>query len=218
MNGDYQYYVALPLFLLTLGIGLYNFFALDRGGKIICFLLFTEIVNESIAWYTAKKFHTNIPEYNIYSLVELAITCWYFNNIIDTFKRKNIGFYIGAIGVSLGILDIMFLEHIDVLNSYFLFLEGFLIIGMCLFAFFRLLLKHDELRLFKYAHFWLICIFLFFWCITYLSWGLYDIIGRNFSQYIPIISFCIWIVNIMTYSGIGLIFFLYPKMQHSGNK
>jgi len=218
MNGDYQYYVAFPLFLLTLGIGLYNFPSMDKGGKIICFLLFTEILNESIALYTATKFHTNIPEYNIYSLVELSITCWYFNNIIDTFKRKNIGFYIGVVGVGLGILDLIFLEHINVMNSYFLFLEGFLIIGMCLFAFFRLLLKHDELRLFKYTHFWFICIFLFFWCITYLSWGLYDIIGKNFSQYIPIISFCIWMVNIITYGGIGLIFFFYPKMQNSDDK
>lgn len=218
MNGDYQYYVAIPLFLLTLGIGLYNFPILDKGGKIICLLLFTEIINESIAWYSAKKFHTNIPVYNIYSLIEFSITCWYFNNVIDTFKKRKIGFYICLLGVGLGILDILFLEHINVLNSYFLFLEGFLIIGMCLFAFFRLLLKHDELKLYRYSHFWLISIFLFFWCITYLSWGLYNIIGKNFAEYIPIISFSIWLVNVITYGGIGCIFFLYSKMQNSVNR
>lgn len=216
MNGDYQYYVALPLFLITLGIGLYNFKKLDIGGRIICVLLLTEILNESIAWYTAKKYHTNIAEYNIYSLIEFSITCWYFNNVIDIFKKKKIGLYIGVCGVIFGILDILLVEHLNVLNSYFLFLEGFLIIGMCLFAFFRLLLKHEEMRLFRYPHFWLISIFLFFWCITYLSWGLYNILGTRFSQYIPIISFCIWLVNIITYGGIGSIFLLYPKLQERG--
>jgi len=205
----------MPLFLVALGIGLYNFRKFDRASKIIWFLLLTETLNESLAQYMAAKYHNNIAVYNIYSLIEFSIVCWYFNNVIDYFSKYNIGFYIGLIGVIFGIIDMTLLQPIDVLNSFFLFFEGFCIIGMCLFAFFRLLLKHEELRIFRYHHFWFISIFLFFWCITYLSWGLYNILGTNFSQYIPLITVLIWIVNIITYGGIGSIFLLYPKLQQS---
>jgi len=205
----------MTLFLAALGIGLYNFRKFDKGSKIIWFLLLTETLNESLAQYMAAKYHNNIAVYNIYSLIEFSIVCWYFNNVIDYFSKYNIGFYIGLIGVIFGIIDMTLLQPIDVLNSFFLFFEGFCIIGMCLFAFFRLLLKHEELRIFRYHHFWFISIFLFFWCITYLSWGLYNILGTNFSQYIPLITVLIWIVNIITYGGIGSIFLLYPKLQQS---
>jgi len=206
----------MTLFLAALGIGLYNFRKFDKGSKIIWFLLLTETLNESLAQYMAAKYHNNIAVYNIYSLIEFSIVCWYFNNVIDYFSKYNIGFYIGLIGVIFGIIDMTLLQPIDVLNSFFLFFEGFWIIGMCLFAFFRLLLKHEELRIFRYHHFWFISIFLFFWCITYLSWGLYNILGTNFSQYIPFITILIWIVNIITYGGIGSIFLLYPKLQERG--
>lgn len=216
MNSNYQFFIAIPLFLLSLGIGLYNFKKFDRPSKIIWFLLLTEILNESMAQYMAIKFRNNIAEYNIYSLVEFSIVCWYFNNVIDYFSKYKVGFYIWLIGLCFGIIDMTLLQPIDELNSYFLFFEGFCIIGMCLFAFFRLLLKNDDLKLFKYHHFWFISIFLFFWCITYLSWGLYNILGTHFSRYIPIITILIWIVNIITYGGIGTIFLLYPKLQSSG--
>ncbi|MBS1689380.1 MAG: hypothetical protein JSS96_11690 [Bacteroidetes bacterium] len=206
----------MTLFLAALGIGLYNFRKFDRGSKIIWFLLLTETLNESLAQYMAAKYHNNIAVYNVYSLIEFSIVCWYFNNVIDYFSKYNLGFYIGLTGVIFGVIDMTLIQPIDMLNSFFLFFEGFCIIGMCLFAFFRLLLKDEELRIFRYHHFWFISIFLFFWCITYLSWGLYNILGTNFSQYIPIITVLIWIVNIITYGGIGSIFLLYPKLQERG--
>jgi len=216
MDLTYEFYIEIPVFSTSLIIGLYNFKKIDTASKIICVLLIAELLNESIAYYMAKKYHNNLAEYNIYSLIEFSIICWYFNNVIDVFIRKKIGTYIGIIGVAFGIINIIFIQHIHVLNSYFLFVEGVFTIGMCLFAFFRLLLKQEELRIFRYHHFWFISIILFYWCITYLSWGLYDILGTKFNQYISIISLLIWLVNVITYGGIGSIFLLYPKLQERG--
>lgn len=217
MDLTYEYCIEVPVFSFSLAIGLYNFKKIDKASKILCILLFAELLNESIAYYMAKKYHNNLAEYNIYSLIEFSMICWYFNNAIDVFHEKKIGTYIGIIGVIFGLINILFIQHIHVLNSYFLFVEGVFTIGMCLFAFFRLLLKQEELRIFRYPHFWFISIILFYWCITYLSWGLYDVLGIEFSQYISIISLLIWLVNIITYGGIGTIFLLYPKLQ-AGDK
>jgi hypothetical protein len=213
MDPTYEYYIEIPVFTVSILIGLVNFKRLDAGSRILCFLLIAELVNESIAYYMAKKYHNNLAEYNIYSLIEFAIICWYFNNVIDVFRHRKFGTYIGAVGILFGIANLIFIQHLHVLNSYFLFVEGVLTIGMCLFAFFRLLLKQEELKIFKYHHFWFISIILFYWCITYLSWGLYDILGTEYGQYIAIISLMIWSVNILTYAGIGAIFLLYPKLQ-----
>lgn len=174
-----------------------------------------DIINESIAFYMTKKYHTNIAEYNVYGLFEFLILCYYFNSVIDIFSKHKLGFYIAAIGIGFGVIDILLIQHLDVLNSYFLFVEGFCVIGMCLFAFFRLLLKNEELKSFRYPHFWFISIILFYWCITYLSWGLYDILGERFHEYISMISLSIWMVNIVTYGGLGSVFLMYRKIPNS---
>jgi len=208
--GHYIYFTSL----LFAGVyGVYRFHKLDTPARILVVLVCCDFINEIIAYYLAKKYHNNLPLYSIYSLIEFAFICVYFNETIDIFNKKKIGFYIGTIGVTLGVCNIIFFQPLNSLNSYFLLFEAILVIGMSLFAFFRLLLKEDTLQVFRYSHFWLTTILIFFWSSTFLYWGLIDYITLRLPQVVLKINFAELIVAILTYGSIGCIFLLYPKLN-----
>jgi len=192
---------------------IYRFKKLDRGPRILSILTCCAFANECAAFYFGRKYHNNLPLYSIYCLVEFFILCLYFNYIIDVFKKKNIGLYIGLSGVSLGLLDIFFVQHLNAFNSYFLYFEDLSVIGMSLFAFFRLLLTKDELHLYRYAPFWFTSILIFFWSITFLTWGLYDYINIRIKHEAWKINSSLMMAGTITYGCFGIAFLLYPKMK-----
>jgi hypothetical protein len=190
---------------------IYRYKKLDGPSKILAVLMCCALITEGIAYFAAKHYHTNLPVYTIYCLVEFGILCLYFNNVIDVFAKKGVGIYIGAAGIALGIINMTFIQNLNVLNSYFLFFEGLSVIALSLFAFFRLLLKYDSLYLYKYHHFWFISILIFFWSITFLTWGLYDFINTVLAHDAWKINFGLMIIGTVTYSGFGCVFLLYNK-------
>ena len=190
-----------------------HFKRLDIPSKILSILICCAFFNECAARYLAIKYHNNLSLYAIYSIVEFAMLCLYFNSVIDVFIKNKIAIDVGVIGIVLGILNLTFLQHFESLNSFFLLFEGLSLIGMCLFAFFRMLLKYDSLKLYVYPHFWFISIILFFWCITFLTWGLYEYINLRLHGSILTIDTALTIVGITTYISLGCVFLLYPKMQ-----
>lgn len=211
------YQAANYIYLLSLFFAsccsIYRFNKIDAASKVLAVLICSAFINESLASYLAKKYHNNLPLYSIYCLIEFGLVCLYFNKVIDIFIKRNIGIYIGVAGIVLGIINLIFVQHLNSINSYFLLFEGLSIIGMSLFAFFRLLLKYDSLNLYKYHHFWFISILVFFWSITFLSWGLYDYINQQFFRLALNINIALAIVSIITYSCFGCVFLLYPKMR-----
>lgn len=84
---------------------------------------------------------------------------------------------------------------------------------MCLFAFFRLLLKRESLSLSGYPHFWFISILMFFWSITFLTWGLYDYINQQLQQSALTINTALFIIGTITYACFGRVFLIYPKFN-----
>jgi hypothetical protein len=139
--------------------------------------------------------------------------CLYFNYVIDVFIRNNIGLYFGILGIGFGIFNLIFIQHSDLMNSYFLLFEALVIIGMSFFAFFRMLLKHDSLHLHKYAHFWFISILVFFWCTTFLTWGLYYYINIEIQQSAWEINTALLIAGAIMYASLGCVFLQIPKME-----
>lgn len=154
-----------------------------------------------------------MPEYAIYCLIEFAIISIYFNNSIDTFKKNNLGYIIGAFGVCLGVINIIFIQGMYILTSYFLVFEGIFIIGMGLFSFFRLLLRNDQLNLNKYPDFWFTTILMVFWSITFITWALYNYFMERYDAYEHVVSFSIRAIGGLFYLSISCVFLFYPKMQ-----
>lgn len=213
MNYRVANYIYLASLLFACISSIYRFRKLDAASKILAVLICCAFINESAASYMAKKYHNNLSLYTIYSFIEFGILCFYFNSVIDIFREKNLGIYVGVIGITLGIANLLFIQHLESINSYFLLLEGLCVIGMSLFAFFRLLLKNDTLNLNRYHHFWFISILIFFWSITFLSWGLYNYINERYFQSALNINIALAIVSTITYNCFAIVFLLYPKMQ-----
>ena len=209
----YLDYVNIFIILFSLLCCIYRYRALDHASKIFAILVCTSALSEFIGYFFATKYHNNLPVYAVNSLLEFGIICLYFNNIIDLFIRNNIGIYIGGVGILWGVTNIVFLQGLNKVNSYFLVFEGLCIIGMCLFAYVRLLLHHDQLRLYKYPHFWFITILMIYWSMIFLTWSLYNYVCVRYKEAGWIVSLSIVIVNMLNYISLGCVFILYPKMQ-----
>ena len=202
-------FVLLFAFLCVI----YRYKILDHASKIFSLFVALSLLSETIGIYASIKYRSNLPVYGIDSLFEFGLISLYFNSSIDVFRRKNIGYYIGALGIVLGIVNLIFVQGFNTLNSYFLVFEGICIIGMALFSFFRLLLRYDNLQLQKYPHFWLATILVFFWSATFINWSLYDYFFVKLRDMMWIVDLSIISAGIVTYIGISCVFILYPRMR-----
>ncbi|WP_123985167.1 hypothetical protein [Taibaiella soli] len=203
----------MALLLLASVIGGYRYKQFDKPTKFFYFFICAACLTEIIGYISSMKWKGNMPIYSIYSLLEFGVLSLYFNFSIDSFKARNIGIYIAIGGILLGILNIIFLQPLNSYNSYYLFFEAIGIITMCLFSFFRMLLREEGLVLYTYPHFWFAAVLAFFWSITFLNWGLYDYFYDHEKAKAWIVSISNISVNILTYATITGIFFLYPKMK-----
>jgi len=214
MSGTTELYIDLAILVLSFFSGISRFRRLDIAGRILVLLLLAEFVNEVVAHAYAKKYLNNMRVYNIYSILEFALLSLYFNYSIDVFRRMKLGYYIVVVGLIFAVINYTLIQQINTFNSYYLFFEGFTTITLSLISFYRLLMYNEDLKLSRYHHFWFTAVFLFFWSITFLSWGVFPLMFKNKEVIGQMISF-IWIVNIITYGGVGIIFQLYPQKQIS---
>lgn len=188
---------------------------LDRPARIFAIYMIASVISEVIAYLVAKEHGDNMAVYNIYSLWEYAIICLYFNEIIDVFYKRRIGLFIASLGLLVGIFNIIFVQGLHSINSYFLVYEGVTIIIMALFFFSRLLLLHDELRLYTYPHFWLAFILTFYWTATFIGWNLYDYAFRAGIKKISPIYMLTITSSILAYLMGSVVLILFPKISSS---
>jgi hypothetical protein len=210
---SYLTYILSLLFASAVSLRRYK--ALDMASKIISILLCCDLLSEAAAYFFKLRYHNNLPVYAVDEIVEYALLCLYFNYATDIFRRTRSGIFLAIGGVAAGILNLIFLQGPNTLTSYFLFMEGLLMIGMSLFALLRLLLDPDLPFLSRHPHFWFICIIAFFWSITFLDWGLYDYIDIQFHAMITWVNEAMSLIGIVTYGSFGLVFLRYPKLKQA---
>jgi len=196
-------------------MGLYRYSIIDKGSRVLVYLLGSELINEIIARYCTVKYHSNLAVYNIYNIIELFILALYFNTVIDVFVKKNIGIYIGIAGSMLCILNITFIQSLNTVNSYSIFLEGFCIIGMSLYAFFRMLMQSDRVELRYYNHFWFITILLLYFSMQYINWGSYGFLLISIPKDIWMVDRFILAISCISYLMIGVVLFKSPKWENN---
>src|SRR3546814_7905475 len=90
MNDNYYLYLAITLIAAALPCwaGMLRFRLLDLPARIFFALMVTGLVTEILAFAVAKSRHNNMPVYNISGLVQVMLTCLYFNYAITAFRRK----------------------------------------------------------------------------------------------------------------------------------
>ncbi len=210
MNQLYYFYLSLLLSVALMGW--YRYRLLDRASRVICLLITATFIAESIAFYTGMVYRNNMPVYSIFNILQLMLICLYFNYSIDMFFKRHVGVWLAILVLVLGICNICFLQPLDQFNSYFLIFESVLVIFLCIFAYTRLLFTVEDLRLRAYPHFWFLSIGFAFWSFTLVNWAMYDYFIEQSQGDTHFVNLFIVFVNLLTYSGTGIVFYLYPYM------
>lgn len=197
-----------------LGAALFAIFRyrnVDKATRLIFYWIWLGVVTEGIGEITKNRYGTNIHVYGISCLMEFFILCSYFNESVPTLKKKHLGLLIGAAGILLGLLNILFLQPLNRLNSNFLFFEALVIVCLSLYALYRKFADPD-LRLLKESHFCLACLLLFYECASLWNWGIYDYVLQVYPEQISILNISLVAGNTLTYTICGLLIYFYPKM------
>lgn len=183
---------------------------LSKADKWITIWIFATIISELCGIYGILKYKNNMPVFHIWSPIELFLISMYFNESVAFLKKYKIGIIIGIIGCLVALINVIFFQPINTLNSIFLLFEGFVIICYCLFAFYFLVLKEQEII--YNTHFWFTTFLLVYWSSIFVFWGIYSFLHTTFKQYMIAATYLLWIINILTYTGIGIVFINYRKM------
>ncbi len=209
----YFVYVYLFLLLVAAIVSVVRFTVVDQAAKVFCILMVCTCVSEILALYVSYVFRNNLAVFAVFDIIQMVLTCLYFNYSIDIFYKWNLGIHFGAVSVILGILNILYLQPINTFNTYFLIYESYTIIAMSLFSFFRLLLMHEQLKIKYYIHFWIPVCLVFLWSATLSSRVLNDYFMKRQVSYLWIMELIVLSINILVYSSIGFLYYYYPKMK-----
>jgi len=213
MSFDVRFYVELCTLLFASVAAILRYKYLDWGGRYLCFWVLASLVTEIVAFYTAHVYKTNSLAYSVFGFVEVVLLCLFFRSVIDVFRRRKALIFVAIAMVILGLLNMLYLQPPKELNTNFIILEGFLIIGFCLFGLFRLLLYDGELDLFRNSNFWSISIVLVYWAADFLNIGLYNMLDRELSEKIGFVRDTIWALTLIVYSALAILFLNYRKLN-----
>lgn len=210
--------ILLTIYLLLLAgvsiIGLVRYKIIDTPAKIILVNIALTTLSETIAHYLSLSVSNNLMVYHLFSPIQFLLLCIYYNSIVGFFKKYNTGIVIGIIGIILSVLNSSFLQNpVTSFNINFLVLESILIIGMTLCYFYDFLNTTHTTKRFATSDFWIACLLLVFWSFTFFTWVAGIALSLVISDYMFWIRYMMYVINIITYSGFGLVFLFYKKLQ-----
>ena len=210
-----KFLIYYCLLLVAACAGAVRFRRLSFPDKIIALVTIMALVNEILSLVAEKVFHNNLPLYHIFCPIELLLISLYFDRSIHFFSHNRIAFAIGITAVPLSILNTIFVQKIRTINSYFLLLEGLIIIMFCLISLHQILMEEEHLP-YRFAQFWISSSLLIFWGTTYTGWGIYALLAPND----PVVRFMFGNllvgINYLLYFIIAAVFFYYKKLAPSG--
>lgn len=214
MDAHWNFFLYLGVIFLAILGGVYKLKHKDTASKILLVLLCLTLVSEFITYWAAIKFGNNMFVYHFFAPIQLVLLGIYFDNLEHRFRRK-IGLLIGASGIVIAIVNTAFFQPLKILNSNFLLFEGLVIMGLALYTFQRIL-ADERIDIYKYRHFWMIVILIFFWSVTYTTWALFSVLQVKKLFLMPYVSNVLWIVNVITYSAIGFVLLFFSD-KHLAN-
>lgn len=213
MSYNERIIIGLIAVLLSVIPAILNYKMLGIAERYFAFTLMFKLLSELIADYSARVYHNNMPVIGIVQPIEFFLICLYFNYSVDAFYKNKVGTIIGVSGLFFGVCNYFFIQSPYVINSLFLILKGVLIIALCLYAFYRLLILDDDIDLTANVNFWINSLMLFYWSTTTLLWGAYDMLISELNVSKVLIHNLLILINVITYLGFGTVFLLYKKMK-----
>ncbi len=218
MNNQYYIQLGIALFSSSLPCitGSLRFRQLDLSSRIFYFLLVIGLLTEITAYFIAKSYRNNLAVYNISALLQVMAICLFFNYAIDKFKIRHTGWVIGVISMLVGILNMTFLQPINVPNTYYSNYQMILVILLML-----TLLQNDLLpAIYTYrirwsVHFWLAFLLTNLVILNFVCVSLYDFFLEELGKDMYVVDVTLVVANSIFNIGFAYIFFRYPQMERN---
>lgn len=204
------YYFYLFILFIDVIIGMYKYYQYDEKIKIVLFLIVATFLCEVIATLLSYSTIGRDPIYHFYSVLEVSLTTLFFIKTIEL-KNYQIKFFLSiTIWMVIAFINMYLYQPLNEINSNILIIESFFIILMSLFALYKMLLDESITNIVNYPHFWIWVMFLLLWSGSFFFWGYIRVLMSE--KKISIVAFFFQeIINIVVYTGIGLMFWKFPK-------
>ena len=184
---------------------------LGLAERFLAILMWTTFFVETVATMKFYLKSNSQPVYHVFSPIEFMLMCLYFNYSIRFFKRHNLGWYLGFLGVLFSIINTLVLQKMTSINSNFLIWEGAAIIACCFISLHQILLDEEQLP-YRFANFWFTVCFCFFWGTTFTGWGMTSVLDSNSREINKVVGIVFTTSNFIYYGGLAATFFYYKKL------
>lgn len=205
-------YYTIILFVAITAIVKYK--QLDKALRSIAILLMLTVLSESLS-YIALALEEHVFRngvYHIFSIIQLILVSMFFIYTIGLKHSKRYIILASAISITMGTLNMFFLQTIARLNSYMLMFESFAIISMTLYYIYLRIKKDMVINMFKQAHFIISLLLLLLWSGSFFFWAFISVLYDEGWAYTTTVTNVHLIINILVYLGIGLTI-LYTNRQ-----
>lgn len=195
-------------------IPLFRWKTLKSSDKIIAVLLVLAAVQQSLSIFGRLSSVDVARIFNVYALIEFLLISLYFNYSLYSFRVRHIGIIAGFAGVALGLINMIFFQKFDAVNTYFMFAEAAAILLYCMVAFLKMPLSENH-KPTRFAEFWITVLLLCYASPTLMGWLFIAVTGDNPGSPFQKVFFRLLLVfNFAFYIGIGLVFLMYKKLLH----
>lgn len=154
--------------------------------------------------------------YHIYSPLELVLLSLYFNECVASLRKYRAGYIVGAAGIVAAVVNARWFQPTTTMNANFLLLEGTAVVIFCLLSLQQLVLD-EERALMRQAQFWITCLLLIYWSLTFTGWGIFMFIEKGGAALHALFYKVLSGANYLLYGGLALVFLLYKRLTPSGH-
>jgi len=206
------YYIVLLLATIT-GIILYR--RLDTALRFIVILLILTLVSEAASYILVKSesYGLRYTVFHVYNILQLLLITQFFIYAIKPYHYRKLIIAASALCPLIGILNIIYLQPIDKLNTNMLMFESFAINSMALYFIYHTIKNTGTRNIFKDIHVRIALLLLIMWSSTFFFWAFISVLFIGQWQYVNFASYLFMGVNMIMYAGIGSVFIQLTKKK-----
>lgn len=185
--------------------------------RLIFIILSAVAVLESYGTYTSLNGINNVWAFNIVFVYLETLLFFYFFALVfnDPKFSKNI-IFLASLFLIWGIINTLWIQSFDLLQTYSFILGSILIIGCCIYFFYRIFegdLYQDQ-NLFSLPSFWIATFVLFFYACSFLFFASFRLVDERNFELLGKIYTLIKALGVLMYLVMGMAFYA-PLVFHN---
>lgn len=169
-------YIYFLIFSMLAGITLYFQRSVPLYLKLLPFFLLISIGVEYVGFWMYRRFGSSVPLYNFYIVFNFCFFLFVLREIISDRNFKKISLFAILTYGGLALLNIFYIQGLEVWNSMSYSLGCLLIVAFCIYYFLELFKKPKSTRLTSEPAFWIVSGLLFFYCCSFPFLGLNNLL------------------------------------------